>query len=43
MAKMVEWFNENGYEADIPALRIENKDLMTLEDWLKKNNWQSDR
>jgi hypothetical protein len=39
LAKIVAWFNDRDYEADIPALRIENKDLITLEDWLKKNNW----
>jgi len=39
MAKMVEWFNEKGYEADISALRAVNKDLMSLETWLRKNKW----
>jgi len=39
MAKMVQWFNDAGYEADIPALTAVNIELMTLETWLKKNKW----
>jgi len=39
MAKMVQWFNEKGYEADIPALQALNNNLMTLETWLRENNW----
>jgi len=39
LTKMVNWFNKKGYEADISTLRSINKDLMTLENWLKKNNW----
>lgn len=39
LTKMVHWFNQSGYEADIPTLRSINKDLMTLETWMKKNNW----
>ena len=39
MEKMVAWFNEKGYESDIPALRSINEELMTLETWLRNNNW----
>lgn len=39
MAKMFAWFNEKGYEADIPALQAQHPDLMNLESWLRKNGW----
>lgn len=39
MAQMVTWFNEKGFEADIPALRTQYPALMTLESWLHKNGW----
>ena len=39
MAKMIAWFNEKGYEADIPALRHRYPALMNLEAWLRKNGW----
>ncbi|MCP4361027.1 MAG: NmrA family NAD(P)-binding protein [Chloroflexi bacterium] len=41
MAKMYAWFNEEGYEADIPALRNQYPDLMNLESWLRENGWAS--
>ena len=39
-AVMFEWFNEDGYDADIEALQNEH-DLETadLETYLSKNNW----
>ena len=39
MVTMVNWFNEKGYEADIPALRAQYRDLMSFESWLQKNGW----
>ena len=39
MVTMVNWFNEKGYEADIPALRVRHPGLMTFETWLRKNGW----
>ena len=39
MSKMIDWFNEAGYEADIPALRERHPSLMNLETWLRKNGW----
>lgn len=41
MARMIEWFNESGYEADIPALRRRHPGLMTFEIWLRKNGWEN--
>ncbi|MFQ5617154.1 MAG: NmrA/HSCARG family protein [Anaerolineales bacterium] len=39
MAKMIGWFNEKGYAANIPALRAMHPALMTLETWLRNNGW----
>lgn len=39
LAKMYEWFNENGYRADIPALRALYPKLTTFETWLRKSGW----
>ncbi len=39
MTIMVEWFNQHGYQADIPALRALNPDLLTLEAWIKQSGW----
>ena len=39
MSVMVEWFDTDGYEADIPALRAVHPDLQTLEDWIKVTAW----
>jgi uncharacterized protein YbjT (DUF2867 family) len=36
-AMMHEWFNQSGYQADIPALRQLHPDLLTLEAWLKQS------
>jgi uncharacterized protein YbjT (DUF2867 family) len=41
MIKMFEWFNKEGYEADIPALRSMHPTLMTFETWLRKNGWEN--
>ena len=39
MAKMFAWFNEKGYEADIPTLQTQLPGLMNLETWLRKSGW----
>ena len=39
-AVMYEWFNEVGYEADIPALRSEYPELSTLEQYLPDHGWE---
>lgn len=39
MGKMVDWFNQHGYRADIPALRSAHPDLLTLERWLQETGW----
>jgi uncharacterized protein YbjT (DUF2867 family) len=36
---MYRWFDEKGYEADIPSLRSEHPGLMKLERWLRVNAW----
>jgi len=41
MVKMAIWFNEKGYEADIPAIRKLYPPLMTLETWLRKTGWEN--
>ncbi|MFB9301604.1 NmrA family NAD(P)-binding protein [Kibdelosporangium philippinense] len=33
-SRMLFWFGESGYAADIPALRAAHPGLLTLEDWL---------
>jgi hypothetical protein len=38
MAGMMVWFNEHGYDADIPALRTLHPGLMTFETWLRKTS-----
>jgi uncharacterized protein YbjT (DUF2867 family) len=43
MVKMVNWFNEKGYEADIPALRTRHPGLMTFETWLRQSGWADKR
>ena len=35
MVAMIKWFNEHGYEADIPALRKIHPGLKTLETWAR--------
>lgn len=39
MAIMVEWFNTDGYEADIPTLRAVHPNLLTFEGWLQRSGW----
>lgn len=39
MAVMFKWFNEKGYQADIPLLRAMHPRLMTLETWLHETGW----
>lgn len=34
IARMYEWFNQSGYQADIPALRQLHPELLTLDAWL---------
>jgi uncharacterized protein YbjT (DUF2867 family) len=41
MAKMIAWFNEKGYKANIQMLRNLHKDLMDLKSWLLKNGWDN--
>jgi hypothetical protein len=36
---MIDWFNERGYEADIPAVRARYPALMTFETWLHQAGW----
>lgn len=36
-ADMYEWFNREGYRADIPALRNIHAELLTLEAWLRRS------
>jgi len=39
--QMFRWFNDSGFQADIPALRREYPEvhLRTLEEWLRKEGW----
>ncbi|MFI8102731.1 NmrA/HSCARG family protein [Streptomyces sp. NPDC086023] len=37
MATMFDWFNKEGYRADLPALRARHSDLITLETWAARN------
>ncbi|MCI0396654.1 MAG: NmrA/HSCARG family protein [Chloroflexi bacterium] len=39
--KMIRWFNESGYQADIPALRRIYPGLQTLEQWLRRTGWEN--
>ncbi|MET9535603.1 NmrA/HSCARG family protein [Streptomyces sp. NPDC006649] len=36
-AVMFDWFNKEGYKADLPALRVIHPDLITLENWVERN------
>jgi len=38
--KMIKWFNDEGYEADIPALRAIHPGLLTLDAWLHNTGWK---
>jgi len=41
--RMNRWFVEEGYSANIPALRKKRPSLMTLEQWLVKGSWATER
>jgi uncharacterized protein YbjT (DUF2867 family) len=41
MIAMFNFFNGEGYDADIPALRKIHPGLMTLEQYLRKNGWEN--
>jgi len=41
MALMFEWFNTQGYQAVLPALRALYPALLTLETWLRQKGWQA--
>ena len=36
---MFQWFNDKGYQVNIPALRTMHPELMALETWLRKTDW----
>ena len=40
-ALMMEWFNTDGYQAIVPALRALLPSLMNLETWLHKKGWNA--
>ena len=39
LAAMLQWFNDEGYQVDIPALRDIHPQLTTFEEWLRKAGW----
>jgi uncharacterized protein YbjT (DUF2867 family) len=39
--KMTKWFNEKGYEANIPALHKRYPALTNFEAWLRKTGWEN--
>ena len=41
MAALFNFFNGEGYDADIPALRKLHPGLLTLEQYLRKNGWEN--
>ncbi len=41
MIAMFNFFNGQGYDADIPALRKIHPGLLTLEQWLRSNGWEN--
>jgi hypothetical protein len=41
MAAMFNFFNGEGYDADIPALRKIHPGLLTFEQYLRKNGWEN--
>jgi uncharacterized protein YbjT (DUF2867 family) len=41
MIAMFKFFNGEGYDADIPALRKLHPGLLTLEQYLRKNGWEN--
>ncbi len=40
VAVMYRWFNDYGYEVDIPVLRKEYPELTTLERYLRTHGWE---
>lgn len=42
MASMFEWFIREGYQGDIPTLRALHPQLLTLEAWLRKHEWDKE-
>jgi uncharacterized protein YbjT (DUF2867 family) len=40
-ALMMEWFNRQGYQAVLPALRALSPSLLNLETWLRRTGWQA--
>jgi uncharacterized protein YbjT (DUF2867 family) len=38
---MYRWFNDYGYEADIPALKEEHPGLVSFEQYLRANGWEN--
>lgn len=40
-ALMMEWFNDQGYQAIIPALSALYPSLLNLETWLRATGWQA--
>ena len=40
-ALMFEWFNTQGFQAVLPALRALDPALLTLETWLRQTGWQA--
>jgi uncharacterized protein YbjT (DUF2867 family) len=41
LMKMITWFDEEGYQADIPHLRSIYPPLQNLETWLRRNDWEN--
>lgn len=41
--RMYAWFNDSGYHADMPALRALHPRLLTLEAWLRRNDWAQEK
>ncbi|MFJ8028579.1 hypothetical protein [Streptomyces sp. NPDC096311] len=37
MGLMFGWFNDEGFDADLPALRAQHPELTTLETWARRN------
>jgi len=42
-ALMFDWFNREGYRADLAALRARHPDLTTLSSWLRDTGWTAAR
>jgi uncharacterized protein YbjT (DUF2867 family) len=41
LVKMLRWFDEYGYQADIDHLRTVYPPLQTFETWLRRNGWEN--